>query len=110
MMTTARLVTGLVFTLVAAYEVYSGIPVRWGLGVWFLLALGIGLLLARWQALLLAAIPWPLGIGVGLITGRYAFLGEGWQLPAFISLATGLLGIAAGLGLAHWFARRTTGS
>ena len=52
-------------------------------------------------ALLLAAISYPLGIGLGLLTGRYAYLGEFWEAIALVTVAVGLLGIAIGILLAH---------
>lgn len=74
------------------------------LAVWLVCAVGIGFVLRRWWALALAAIPWPVGVGVGLATGRYAFLGEFWQLAALISMLVGLGGI--GLGLLLYRGRR----
>ncbi len=77
--------------------------------LWFCAALGIGLVLPRWWALLLAALPWPIGVGIALATGRYAFLGEGWQLAALLSVVTGLSGIALGVvigrSLQRWMGR-----
>ena len=49
------------------------------------------LLVASWWALILAAMPYPIGIGAGLITGRYAFLGEGWLLVALVTAVIGPL-------------------
>ena len=71
------------------------------LGIWFLLAIGIGLLLGRWWALLVSPIPWLLGVGVGFATGRYLYLGEYWQVAAGISIGAGLVGIILGL-LTRW--------
>ncbi len=65
--------------------------------VWLGCAVGIGFLLRRWWALGLAAIPWPVGVGLGLVTGRYVFLGDFWQFVALISVLVGLGGIAFGL-------------
>ncbi len=50
-------------------------------------------------ALALAAVPWPVGVGPGLDTGRYAFLGDFWQVVALISVLVGLGGIGFGLFL-----------
>lgn len=82
-----------------AVALHAGIGVRFwaGLLLWGALALALGAVMQRWTALPLAALPWPLGIGLGLATGRYAFLGDGWQLPALLSLIVGLGGIALGV-------------
>ncbi len=72
---------------------------RVGLPIWFVFALGIGFALPHPWALPLAAAPWPVGIWLGLRIGRYAFLGEFWQLVWFTSAAVGLVGIALGQGV-----------
>jgi hypothetical protein len=71
---------------------------RVGLPIRFVFALGIGFALPHPWALPLAAAQWPAGIWLGLRTGRYAFLGEFWQLVWFTSSAVGLVGIALGQG------------
>jgi hypothetical protein len=91
------LAAALLLVLAATMLHSIGGPLQGGLVLWFAMALGIGLVLGRWWALLLAAIPWPLGVGVGLGTGRYAFLGEAWQGVAAVSMLTGLAGIALGV-------------
>ena len=98
---TPRLLIALGLALTAAVETYIGTPVWPGLAVWFVLAIGIGLELARWWALLLTAIPYPVGIGVGLMTGRYAFLGEAWEAVAIMTVVIGLTGIVIGILLAR---------
>lgn len=95
------------FVLGAAALHYIGDPVSFGTGLWFLLAVGIGFALGRWWALLLAPIPWLLGVGGGLITGRYAYLGEFWQFIFLLSVGTGLIGISLGLAIHGITARRT---
>ncbi len=67
------------------------------LSIWFFAALGIGLALRRRWALPLAALPWPLGIGLDLATERHASLGEAWQVAALTSLLIGLGGVALGV-------------
>lgn len=87
--------------LIAAAQIYIGSPVWPGVAAWFVLAVGIGLALVRWWALLFALIPYPAGIGAGLITGRYAYLGEAWEAIALTTVAIGLAGIAIGILLAR---------
>ena len=69
--------------------------------LWLVLALGIGFALPRWWTFLLAAIPWPIGVGLALAIGRYAFLGDFWPLAALLSVLTGVCGIGYG-----WLVRR----
>ncbi len=95
-----RLAVVLCFLLVAVWSHYMGGPLFGaGLLLCFLLAVGIGLAWPAPWSLPLAALPWPVGVGAGLITGRYLFLGEFWQLVWLISALTGLLGIAVGIAL-----------
>lgn len=67
--------------------------------LWFGFALVIGLLLGRWWAILLAAVPWPVGVGIGLATGRYLYLAEAWWAVMLLSMAIGAVGIALGIGI-----------
>ncbi len=92
-----RLVTVLVLLLGAASAHYIGASFWIGVTLWFELAFVIGLVLARWWALLLAAVPWPVGVGLGLATRRYLFLGESWHFVALVSVGVGLIGIALGV-------------
>lgn len=98
-----------IFILVAAALHYVGGPVPYGIGLWFLLAVGIGFLLGNWWVLAFAPVPWLLGVGGGLVTGRYAYLGEFWQFIFLLSAGTGLIGISLGLSIhaatARWTAR-----
>jgi hypothetical protein len=99
-MRASRLVAVAVFVLSATILHYSGGPFFGvSLILWFLLALGIGLMLPRWWSFSLAAIPWPVGVGLGLVTGRYTFLGDFWQVVALTSVLVGLGGITIGRGL-----------
>lgn len=97
------------FVLGAAALHYIGGPVSLGISLWFLVAVGIGFVLGHWWALLLAIVPWLLGVGGGLVTGRYAYLDEFWQFIFLLSLGTGLIGISLGLAIhataARWTAR-----
>ena len=78
---------------------YLGGPFAAGMLIWFLLAAGIGALLARPWGLLLMAVPWPLGVDLGLLTGQYAFLGDGWQGVAVLSVLVGVGGAILGFAL-----------
>ena len=92
-----RVLAALGLVIIASAGHYLGPSIMLGMGLWLLRAIGVGLLLTRWWALVLAAIPWPLGVGAGLITGRYAFLGEFWQIPAAFSMMLGVIGITTGM-------------
>lgn len=97
MLLAIRLILGSALTLIAAYGYYAGTIDVWGwTRVWFLLAVALGVLVGRWQTLVFGFIPWPLAIGVGLITGRFAFLGEGGLLLEILVIGIGLLGILIG--------------
>ena len=97
MASTLCLAIALVLLLGAAAAHYVGGLFWVDVVLWFELAFAIGLVLARWWALLLAAVPWPVGVGLGLATGRILFLGESWQFAALISVEVGLIGIALGI-------------
>jgi hypothetical protein len=106
-----RFLAALALALVAA----GAMAVRIGdsfipnLFIWLALAAAIGLVLARWWALLFAPIPWSILIGVGFFTGRIAFFGEAWWAIALATVLFGLMGIALGVLLAQvlaaWLAR-----
>lgn len=95
--TVPRVLIALGLVLIPAGQIYSGASIWPTLAVWFGVAVGIGLVLSRWWALLLAAIPYPLGVGAGLITGRYLFLGEAWKAIGITTIVVGLVGIATGV-------------
>jgi hypothetical protein len=105
--TETRWIVTILFIRGAAALHYIGAPFSLGIGLWFLLAVDISFVLGRWWALLLATVPWPLGVGGGLITGRYAYLGEFWQFIFLLSAGTGLIGIAFGLTIHAITVRRT---
>ena len=87
--------------LSAAILLHSGLGPGFGgsLGLWLLAALALGTLARRWEALALARLPWPLGIGLGLATGRFIFLGDAWPMAAALSALVGFAGIALGMRL-----------
>lgn len=80
----------------------AGPPFRGALVAWCCSAVALGGILRHWWALGLAAVPWPVGLGIGLLSGRYAFLGENWQLSAAISALVGAGGIALGVILGRY--------
>lgn len=69
--------------------------------LWFLLAIGVGLLLPYQWTFQLAVLPWPAGVGLGLATGRYALLGGAWPLVWLASALAGALGITLGVIVWH---------
>jgi hypothetical protein len=68
-------------------------------GLWFLLAIGIGLAIGEWKALLLSAIPWPIGIVVGPAIGRFPGLHLSLLLAVPESILIGLTGIVLGVAV-----------
>ena len=93
-----RLVSALVLLLGAILLHYIGKPFYLTITLWFLLAIGIGFLLPYRWIVLSAVIPWPRGVGLGLVTGRYLFLGEAWPGAAILSFGIGFVGSAIGVG------------
>ncbi|HEU5423451.1 MAG TPA: hypothetical protein VFU72_07935, partial [Nitrolancea sp.] len=61
----------LLLVLLAAGLHYAGNPFTLSVALWFLLAVAIGVILPRWWIVCLTPLPWLLGIGLGLVTGRY---------------------------------------
>ena len=95
--TAAVLVLAGLWLLVAPPAPLVGRPAY--LVVWFGLNCGIGALLGRWWAPLLAALPLvavPPALWYNLRTERVAFIGDG--VPLFLALLTllGLLGLTLG--------------
>ncbi len=68
-------------------------------GLWFLLAIGIGLVIGKWKALLLAAIPWPIGIVLGPAIGRFPRLHSSLWLAAPESILIGVIGVMIGVAV-----------
>ena len=98
--TQRSVIVALILTVLATAAVF-GITDPWGLGLGalFLLSVGIGLVLPRAWALALAIIPWPVAIGLRLLTGLTAFLGDAWWLAWILTAAVGMIGIALGWGV-----------
>ena len=76
------------------------------LAAWFAIAVVVGLVLPRWWTPFLAAIPWPLLAGIGLLSGRIVFLGEAWGEIALLVFAAGAAGATLGALLARTRSRR----
>lgn len=98
-----RLVAGFGLLAVATGLHSSGQPsFGAGLLLWFVLAVGMGWMLPRWWVVLTAPLPWLVGVGMGLLTDRYAFLADAWQAVWLVSTLVGVAGMALGLGLRRW--------
>lgn len=85
--------------LVAAWPIYSdyGGPPTWYFLASVLAMVGVGVVLGRWWALLLALLPWPLGIGIGLLIGRYRYVAEGGETVWLGTAVAGAVLIALGV-------------
>lgn len=68
-------------------------------GLWFLLAIGIGLAIGEWKALLLAVVPWPIGIVIGPAIGRFPGLHSSLWLAAPESILIGMIGVMLGVAV-----------
>lgn len=68
-------------------------------GLWFLLAIGFGLATGKWKALLLAVIPWPIGIVLGPAIGRFPGPHLSLWMAAPESILIGLIGILIGVAV-----------
>lgn len=68
-------------------------------GLWFLLAVGIGIAIGEWKALLLAAIPWPIGIILGPAIGRFPGPHLSLWVAAPESILIGMTGIVFGVAV-----------
>ena len=84
--------------LTAAILLHSGLGPSIGgwLGLLLLAALAIGALARRREALALALLSWPLGIGLGVAPGRFIVLGDAWPMAATLSVLVGFADIALG--------------
>jgi hypothetical protein len=68
-----------------------------GVILWLLLAMGAGYMRPSGWMLLLAPVPWILGVGGGMLAGQHDSLGEVWLLPFLLSTAAGVIGIIFGV-------------
>lgn len=68
-----------------------------GVVIWLLLAMGAGYMRPTGWLLLAAPVPWIVGVGLGMLTGRHESLGEVWLLPFLLSTAAGVIGVIFGV-------------
>lgn len=101
-----RWLVAAVLALLGALVVSEGASLWPELVLSFGLAVAIGVVLRTWWAMVFAAIPWPLGLGIGLATGRILFLGEAWQSAAITVSGVGALGVASGVIFARSMATK----
>ncbi len=99
-----QMLTVAVLILFISSRYYQAAPLRelW----WLSAALLIGFVRDRWTTLLVALLPWTIGVAAAWLTGAYASL-QYWELvslpsEALGSLAVGIFGITVGLLLRRW--------
>ena len=68
-----------------------------GVVIWLLLAMGAGFMRPSGWLLLAAPVPWLVGVGIGVLTGRHESFGEYWLLPFLLSTIAGAIGITFGV-------------
>lgn len=67
-----------------------------GMVLWLALAATIGFMLPYGWMILVAPIPWLVGVGGGVLIGQHEGLGEAWALPLVLSTLAGVFGIIFG--------------
>ena len=79
---------------------YAG-SVDFGLGLflWLGLAAGMGYFIAQPWVVVFAPLPWILGIGAGVLSGRYDDFGEGWFVSFILSTIAGIIGMILGAAI-----------
>jgi hypothetical protein len=76
---------------------YSGnIDFAPGTILWLLLAAGAGYMRPLGWMVVVAPIPWIVGVGGGVLTGRYDDFGEVWYVAFLFSTIAGLIGVIIG--------------
>jgi hypothetical protein len=80
-----------------AMHFFGNIVFTLGVVIWLLLAMGAGFMRPTGWLLLAAPVPWLMGVGLGVLTGRQDSFGEVWLLPFFLSTAAGLIGVTFGV-------------
>ncbi len=68
-----------------------------GVILWLFLAMGAGFMRPSGWMLLVAPLPWIVGVGGGMLIGQHDSLGEVWLLPFLLSTAAGAIGIIFGV-------------
>jgi hypothetical protein len=92
-------------TAIAAGCILGGVAIHYsgsivftlGVLIWLLLAMGAGYMRPTAWLLLAAPLPWLIGVGAGVLTGRHDALGDVWLLPFLLSTVAGLIGIVFGV-------------
>jgi hypothetical protein len=80
------------------YIHYSGTVVfTFGVFLWLLLAAGAGYMRPTGWLLLVAPVPWIVGVGAGMLTGQHEPLGGAWLLPFLLSTVAGAIGVTFGV-------------
>lgn len=67
-----------------------------GVVIWLALAATIGYMLPYGWMVLVAPIPWLLGVGGGVLVGQHEELGAIWALPLVLSTLAGVFGVIFG--------------
>lgn len=75
----------------------AGIDFVFGAVLWLILAATIGYMLPYGWMVLVAPIPWLVGVAGGVLVGLHpAGFGEAWALPLFLSTIAGAIGVIFG--------------
>jgi hypothetical protein len=72
-----------------------------GMILWLLLAAGAGYMRPFGWTVAIAPIPWLLGVGGGVLTGRYDGFGDVWFVAFLVSTLAGVIGVIMGAGAAR---------
>lgn len=67
-----------------------------GVVIWLALAATIGYMIPYGWMVLVAPIPWLLGVGGGVLVGQHEELGQIWALPLALSTLAGVFGVIFG--------------
>jgi hypothetical protein len=95
---TFRIVVAIGCILGGIYIHLTGaIPLAPGLFVWLLLAAGAGYMIASGWLLLVAPVPWIIGVAGGTLIGQHDAFSEFWFIPLLLSTAAGAIGATAGI-------------
>jgi hypothetical protein len=75
----------------------GSIPLAPGVFLWLLLAAGAGYMIPTGWLLLVAPVPWIVGIGGGALIGQHDAFTELWYVPLLLSTFSGAVGITFGV-------------
>jgi hypothetical protein len=73
------------------------IPLAPGVFVWLLLAAGAGYMIPTGWLLLIAPVPWIIGVAGGTLLGQHDAFSEFWFIPLLLSTAAGAIGVVFGV-------------